>query len=133
MNSSDGKPPSPRQPLIGVVGVCAAGKSTLINGMQTRGVRAKHIAQEHSFVKDMWKRLTNPDLLIFLDASYPVTLARRQFNWSEAEWAEQQRRLQHAREHADLYLNTDDLSAEQVLQTVTAFIASVYSPNIDEI
>lgn len=122
MNNSDGKPPSSNGPLVGVVGVCAAGKSTLIEGMKANGIRTKHIAQEHSYVQDMWKRLTNPDLLIFLDASYPVTLARRQFNWTEADWTEQQRRLKHAREHADLYLNTDSMSIEQVLQRVIAFV-----------
>lgn len=108
--------------MVGVVGVCAAGKSTLINGMKELGIHTKHIAQEHSYVQDMWKRITNPALLVFLDASYPVTLARRRLDWSEADWAEQQRRLRHARDHADLIINTDDLSAEQVLQTVIAFV-----------
>jgi guanylate kinase len=123
MCSSDGPAHSNVSgPLVGVVGVCAAGKSTLINGMKEHGVRTKHIAQEHSYVQDMWKRMTNPQLLIFLDASYPVTLARRQLNWSEADWAEQQRRLKHAREHADLIIITDDLSAEQVLENVLAFV-----------
>jgi len=124
-NASDDKPPSSGSPLLGIVGVCAAGKSTLISGLKERGFRVKHIAQEHSYVQDMWKRLTNPDLLIFLDASYPVTLARRQFNWTEADWLEQQRRLKHAREHADLYIDTDDLSADQVLATVIAFVEKI--------
>lgn len=82
----------------------------------------KHIAQEHSYVKDMWKRITNPDVLIFLDVSYPLTLQRRKLDWSEADWAEQQRRLAHAREHADLYIDTNSLSAEQVLETVISFL-----------
>jgi len=122
MNSAEGQAPSSRQPLVGVVGVCASGKSTLIMGMKALGIRTKHIAQEHSYVQDMWKRITDPDLLIFLDASYPQTLIRRQLNWNEADWAEQQRRLQHARAHADLYLNTDGLSIEQVLQAVLDFL-----------
>ena len=108
--------------LIGVVGVCASGKSTLIRGLESRGYRARHIAQEHSYVKDMWKRITNPDVLIFLDASYPVTVKRRQLNWSEADWAEQQRRLSHAREHADFYIQTDQRSADEVLEEVVRFI-----------
>lgn len=108
--------------LIGVVGVCAAGKSTLIGGLEMRGYRARHIAQEHSYVKDMWKRITNPDVLIFLDASYPITVQRRKLNWLEADWAEQQRRLSHAREHATFYIQTDGHSAEQVLGEVLRFL-----------
>ena len=122
MSNSPDQPDSQKRPLIGVVGVCAAGKSTLIKGMEARDFRMRHIAQEHSYVKDMWKRITNPDVLIFLDATYPLTLQRRQLNWTEADWAEQQRRLSHAREHANLYINTDDLSIEQVLEIVIAFV-----------
>jgi guanylate kinase len=108
--------------LIGVVGVCAAGKSTLIAGLEARGYRGRHIAQEHSYVKDMWKRITNPDVLIFLDASYPVTVERNKLNWNEADWQEQQRRLIHAREHADFYIQTDAHSSDQVLEEVVSFI-----------
>ena len=123
MNNSDEKPPSQSQPLVGIVGVCASGKSTLISGLNERGVRTRHIAQEHSYVKDMWKRITNPDILIFLDASYEVTVKRRQLNWTIAEWEEQQRRLQHARKNADLYINTDELEAEEVLNRVLGYIS----------
>lgn len=122
MNNPPDKPDSQKQLLIGLVGVCASGKSTLLKGLEARGYRVRHIAQEHSYVKDMWKRITNPDILIFLDVSYPLTLQRRKLDWTEANWAEQQRRLAHAREHADLYINTDNLSAEQVLETAIAFI-----------
>ena len=70
----------------------------------------------------MWKRITNPDVLIFLDASYPVTVKRRQLNWLEADWAEQQRRLSHAREHADLTIQTDQRNVDEVLAEVLQFI-----------
>lgn len=125
MNNPSDKPDSKSQPLIGLVGVCASGKSTLLKGLEARGYRVRHIAQEHSYVKDMWKRITNPDILIFLDVSYPLTLQRRKLDWSEADWAEQQRRLAHAREHADFYIDTDGLSAEQVLEKVTAFLETL--------
>jgi deoxyadenosine/deoxycytidine kinase len=110
------------QLLVGIVGVCASGKSTLVSGLNEHGIRTRHIAQEHSYVKDMWKRITNPDVLIFLDASYSVTITRRQLDWTTAEWDEQQRRLIHAREHADLYIMTDELTAEQVLLKALEFI-----------
>ena len=108
--------------LIGVVGPCAAGKSTLIAGLKRLGYDVRHIAQEHSYVPYMWRRLTNPDVLIFLDASYPITCQRRNLDWSEADYAEQQRRLAHARESADLYLPTDDLSIEEVLRCALEFV-----------
>ena len=115
---NEDKPPSTSQPLIGVVGPCAAGKSTLIEGLTRLGYCTRHIAQEHSFVKDMWQRLTNPDVLVFLDASYASTIQRRRLDWSEEDWQEQQQRLRHARENADIYVETDKLSAEEVLKRV---------------
>ena len=121
-NVKKDNPPRTNRPLIGVVGFCAAGKSTLIAGLTRLGYRTRHIAQEHSYVKDMWKRLTNPDVLVFLDASYATTCQRRKLDWTEADWQEQQHRLRHARENADLYLDTDNLSAEQVLDRVQKFI-----------
>jgi deoxyadenosine/deoxycytidine kinase len=114
--------PAGRGLLIGVVGVCASGKSTLVGKLREQGFQARHIAQEHSYVRDMWKRITNPDVLIYLDASYGVTVARRALDWREADWAEQQRRLAHAREHADLYIQTDLLAPAHVLGQVLAFL-----------
>jgi len=122
MNAQKEKPPSTTQPLIGVVGPCAAGKSTLIAGLTRLGYRTRHIAQEHSYVKDMWQRLTDPDVLVFLDASYPTTCQRRKLDWTEADWQEQQHRLRHAREHADLYVDTDRVPAEEVLERVVEFV-----------
>jgi uridine kinase len=108
--------------LIGVVGGCASGKSTLIRGLEARGYHARHIAQEHSYVKNMWKRITNPDVLIFLDVSYVMTIKRRQLNWGETDWQEQQRRLIDAREHADLTIQTDQRNEGEVLDEVIRFL-----------
>ena len=118
MNDQKDKPPSTTSPFIGVVGPCTAGKSTLIEGLTRLGYRTRHIAQEHSFVKDMWQRLTNPDVLVFLDVSYPISCRRRKLDWTEADWQEQQHRLRHARENAVVYVDTDGLSVEQVLERV---------------
>jgi deoxyadenosine/deoxycytidine kinase len=109
-------------PLIGVVGPCGSGKSTLAAGLSRLGYRSRAVAQEHSYVKDMWQRLTNPDILIFLDASWSVTCQRRSLNWTEVEWQEQQHRLRHARLNANLYLDTDKLSIEEVLERVVRFV-----------
>jgi cytidylate kinase len=110
--------------LIGVVGPCGSGKTTLADALDARGYSTRHIAQEHSYVKDMWKRITNPDVLIFLQASFPVTKQRRgkMIHWSQAAYDEQQRRLEHALEHANLVLDTDNLSIKEVLERVLAFI-----------
>jgi hypothetical protein len=107
---------------IGVVGPCAAGKSTLISGLKLHGYPAKHIAQEHSFVPDMWQRFSNPDVLIFLDVSYPITRQRRKLDWSIKEYEEQQKRLIHARQNANYYLDTDRFTISEVLDLVLAFL-----------
>lgn len=108
--------------LIGIVGPCGSGKSTLTAALDSLGYSTRHIAQEHSYVKDMWKRITNPDALIFLQVSFTVSQQRRPMNWTEADYKEQQRRLSHAREHADLYLDTDTLSVNEVLEQVLDFV-----------
>ncbi len=107
---------------IGVVGPCGAGKSTLVAGLRANGLRARHIAQEHSYVPDMWKRLTNPDILIYLDVSYENTVIRRKLDWTPGEYAEQLHRLRHARQYADLVVDTNLLNVMQVLMTVMEFI-----------
>ncbi|HUH98473.1 MAG TPA: hypothetical protein VLZ89_14000, partial [Anaerolineales bacterium] len=63
--------------LIGVVGPCGSGKSTLIAGLEREGWRCRHIAQEHSYVPYMWQRITHPDLLIYLQASFEISTRRR--------------------------------------------------------
>lgn len=107
---------------IGIVGPCAAGKSTLIAGLKTRGIQARHIAQEHSFVPSMWQKITNPDLLIYLHVSYENSLQRRKMNWTPAEYEEQLHRLEHARQNADLLINTDPLTPAEVLAEVLHFL-----------
>lgn len=115
------EPPSKR-PLIGVVGPCGSGKSTLIGGLEKYGYACRHIAQEHSYVQAMWQIISKPDILIYLGASFPVSTARRKLIWQEKDHAEQLRRLNHAREHAHLIVNTDDLTPAQVLQTALDFL-----------
>lgn len=109
-------------PMIGIVGPCAAGKTTLVKALRSQGYTCKAIAQEHSYVADMWQRLTDPDLLIFLEVSYPVTLQRRSLNWTQAEYDIQLYRLRHAYQHADLRLHTDKLTPEQILDLVGNFL-----------
>ncbi len=114
--------------VIGVVGPCGAGKSSLVAGLKTEGILVRHIAQEHSYVPDMWKRLTNPDILIYLEVSYENTILRRKLDWTYTEYTEQLHRLHHAREHANLYIDTNPLTYAEVLTTALRFIKSA-SPN----
>lgn len=115
---------SPKATLIAIVGPCGAGKTTLANGLKTLGINARAIAQEHSYVRDMWQRITRPDILIFLQASHKVGMQRRKFNWTIAEWQEQQRRLLHSLQNADFFLDTDDLSIQEVLDAVLIYLSN---------
>ncbi|HET9914630.1 MAG TPA: AAA family ATPase [Anaerolineales bacterium] len=120
------EPPS-NKPLIGIVGPCGSGKSTLSAGLQQHGYACRHIAQEHSYVPAMWQKISNPDVLIYLNASFPVSTARRRLNWQKQDHDEQLRRLDHARRHANLLIDTDDLTPEQVLQKVLDYLKEINS------
>lgn len=119
--------PPGKKPLVGVVGPCGSGKSTLIRGLEEQGYACRHIAQEHSYVQSMWQKIAHPDILIFLDASFPVSTSRRQLNWQKSEHDEQQRRLMHARQHADFHIDTDALTPEQVLQQALHFLKEIHA------
>jgi deoxyadenosine/deoxycytidine kinase len=105
-------------PLIGIVGPCGSGKSTLAARLAARGMICRPIAQEHSYVPAMWQRLTKPDLLVYLQASFETCTSRRQLNWDLGEYEEQIRRLKHAFEHADLRVETDRLTPDEVVRAV---------------
>jgi adenylate kinase len=68
--------------------------------------------------------LTNPDLLIYLDVSYENTILRRKLDWSYEEYSEQLHRLRHARQNADLYVDTNTMSLNDVIQIVHSYITS---------
>jgi cytidylate kinase len=122
----------PALPVVGVVGPCCAGKSTLIRALRRLGYPARHIAQEHSFAPRMWQIIGQPDVLIYLDVSYPIAQKRRWMNWQPADLEEQRRRLRHAREHCSLFVDTDPLTADEVYERVREFLRATgrvkYSP-----
>jgi cytidylate kinase len=70
----------------------------------------------------MWQKIAKPDILIFLDASFPVSTARRNLTWQKEDHDEQYRRLAHARLHAHVVIDTDPLTSEQVLQKALHFL-----------
>ncbi len=110
---------------IAIVGPCGAGKSTLARGLRLKGWQARAIAQEHSYVPSMWRRVTKPDLLIYLDASYDTCTRRRRLSWLPQEHAEELKRLAHARQHCDLYVATDGLTADGVTAHVLEQLGSL--------
>lgn len=114
--------PPQNKPLIGIVGPCGSGKSTLIARLEQSGYKCRHIAQEHSYVQTMWQVIARPDILIYLGVSFPVSTARRSLNWQKKDHDEQLRRLAHARDHADLIIETDQLTPEQVLQQTLDYL-----------
>jgi GTPase SAR1 family protein len=117
-------PPLPRSPAlrVAVVGPGASGKSTLTAALRAAGYEARQPAQEHSYVPDMWLRLVDPDVLIYLDISYEALLARRP-HFGEREYLEREKaRLAHARVHADLVVDTSELAAEVVAAQVMSLL-----------
>lgn len=115
-------------PLIGIVGSCGAGKSTLLAELEKRGYRCRHIAQEHSYVKQMWQIITKPTILIFLDCSFENSTKRRKLNWLISDYEEQQNRLSHAREHADIIIDTNKFNEKQVLDEALKFLSTINRP-----
>ncbi len=103
---------------IAVVGPCASGKSELVTRLQALGYDARHCAQEHSYVPDMWQRLSRPQVLIYLDASIAAIARRRNVSYGESYLAVQRARLAHARAHCQIYVDTDGLDPAGVLARV---------------
>jgi GTPase SAR1 family protein len=108
---------------IVVVGPCASGKTTLADNLRRLGYDAHPCAQEHSYVPDMW-RMTDPDVLLYLDARLETIHRRREVSWGEEQLATENRRLAHAREHCDLSIATDELTIEQVRDRAVDFLRS---------
>lgn len=106
---------------IGVVGPCSAGKTTLINGLRRYGYNVRHIAQEHSYVPEMWQKITSPKVLIYLDVSYEQCIVRKQLNLTRQEFEEEVERLKHAKQHTNLYIHTDNLTETEVLAKVLRY------------
>ncbi|HZM24926.1 MAG TPA: AAA family ATPase [Anaerolineales bacterium] len=119
--------PSSKSQLIGIVGPCGAGKSTLTESLEKNGYACRHIAQEHSYVPAMWQIITKPGLLIYLNVSFPISTARTKLNWQEKDYTEQLHRLSHAREHAHIIIDTDNMTTDEVLQKVLTFLKDYFS------
>ncbi len=110
---------------IVVVGVCGAGKSTLVRGLRALGYKARVCVQEHSGVPALWCWRGRPWALVYLEASLEAVCRRRSVRWDEEVLARQHERLADARKHCDLYLDTTPLTAVEVRERVVAFLLSL--------
>ncbi len=108
---------------VGIVGPCSAGKSTLAIRLRALGYRVTEIRQEHAAAPEMWRRLTNPDVLIYLDVTMAVAAAREGLAAPSSWWPEERKvRLAHARRHCDLYIDTTSLAPTEVAATALRYL-----------
>jgi len=111
--------------VIGIVGPCSSGKSTLACYLRAAGYVVKEIMQEHSAAPAMWQQITDPNILIYLDVSVEIAALREGLSVPSSWWAEEREiRLIHARAHCDLYIDTTDLSPDEVAARVEAYVRS---------
>ena len=104
-----------------VAGVCVSGKTTLVKSLRELGIDAHNVAQEHSTIKNLWNH-KEPDILVVLDVRLATVRKRRIVPWGEERLIVQRKRLSDAVEHADVYIHTDGLSKDDIVQKVLEHI-----------
>ena len=106
---------------IAIVGVCASGKTTLVKGLKDAGYDAYNVAQEHSGIHNFWNK-HHPDILVMIDATLPAIKKRRLVFWDQERLDVQHKRLADAKEHANLFIQTDAYTADEVREQVVDYI-----------
>lgn len=86
------------------------------------GFDAHVSGQEHSSIRDLWRRL-QPDVLIALDVDLPTLRNRRTPTWPAALHQTQRARLAGAFEAAHARIDTSNLAIDQVLDAALSAIA----------
>ena len=72
---------------------------------------------------DMWKHMARPGVLIYLDVDLETIWERRpRLRLEQQHLAEQQRRLEHARQNCDLYVDTREASPAEVEALALSFL-----------
>jgi len=108
---------------IAVVGVCASGKTTIVDALRQAGYDAYVVAQEHSIIPDLWRR-SRPDHLVVLEADLETIRRRRGPAWPEWLYRTQRDRLADARAHATVTVDTGALTVDDTVRTILAAIQS---------
>ncbi|MCL5014019.1 MAG: hypothetical protein M1493_08545 [Firmicutes bacterium] len=106
-------------PINGIilVGVCAAGKSTIARLLQPFGMVGRSVAQEHSQCSTLFLR-QGPAIIVVLTASLPTIRKRRRRQWTAQQYERQWRRLRVARNQAHLIVRTDPLDPGEVTRQI---------------
>ncbi|MCA9948126.1 MAG: hypothetical protein KDE48_00640, partial [Anaerolineales bacterium] len=74
----------------------------------------------------MWQRLSKPDILLYLDVSYTAARQRKpHIDGGPQRLTEQHKRLDHARQHCDFYIDTTDLTPGEVRTAVFDFLHTI--------
>lgn len=107
--------------LIVIVGNCCSGKTTLAHQLIEKEYNAKAILQEHAISKKMWRR-SNPDILVYLSCNLETANNRRSFSWGQRKLDSQKELLSDAFMHADVKLETDNLSKKGVCQRIIDYL-----------
>ncbi len=118
-----------KQPLILIVGVCAAGKSTLSQGLQALGYNARSFAQEHSVSPYVWQR-RKPDFLILLDCEYETVKSRKLISWGMHKYKAQKTILADAHAHAHLVVKTDKFTPQELIAYVDGVLQEKGFPKV---
>jgi len=105
-----------------VVGPCASGKTTLVEGLKRLGYDAAVRGQEHSEIPTLWRR-GEPDVVIALSVDLATIRDRRGADWPEALYRVQQRRLANAVAAAEIVLDASRLDADAILTRAAAALS----------
>ena len=105
-----------------IVGPCAAGKSTLAQGLRAHGFSAHLVAQEHSGIANLWRK-HEARAMLYLDVDLPNVHRRGRPAFPDWLHQKQRSRLLEAQQAADCYIDTAPLSIPDVLQRALSFLA----------
>ena len=105
---------------IVLVGVCAAGKTTVSHLLRERGIPARVVAQEHSTVPELYRH-GGDGWLVMLCADWQTVHRRRRLSWDPEFYHTEWIRLSQARQEAGLVIHTDMLSAQAVADVIAAW------------
>ena len=119
----DPQPPiRPDSPRVVVVGPCASGKSTLVEGLRRLGFEATACGQEHSEIPTLWRH-TDPDVVVALEVDLATIRERRGVTeWPGWLYDAQRRRLRQAEAAAAIHIDTTLVDAEAALDLVAAHL-----------